>query len=93
MGITQSQLRGTAGMERFRLAIVSIRNEGVVMCSDYQMYSCPSATYRNRKRDDGASIERFGVKVYCAYANLRDKSFSVLEAPFHSIVMAGECRN
>jgi hypothetical protein len=31
------QLGGTAGMERFRLAIVSIRNEGVVMCSDFQM--------------------------------------------------------
>jgi hypothetical protein len=32
------QLGGTAGMERFRLAIVSIRNEGVVTGSDFQIY-------------------------------------------------------
>jgi hypothetical protein len=37
------QLGGTAGMERFRLAIVSIRNEVVVMCSDFQMKSLQQA--------------------------------------------------
>ncbi len=35
MSITPSQLKGTAGMERFRVAIVIIRKDGVMTGSDF----------------------------------------------------------
>lgn len=41
MGITPSQLKGTAGMERFRVAIAIIRKDGVMTGSDF-----PNEAYR-----------------------------------------------
>jgi len=38
MSITQSQLKGTAGLYRFRVEIVIIRKDGVMTDSDFQMH-------------------------------------------------------
>jgi hypothetical protein len=59
MSITWSQLRGTAGLQRFRVAIVILRKEGVVTCSDFQILHDSSiriAKLRNIKIDAGVGV-------------------------------------